>query len=60
MFVYAGCSSLLALFVENGPYHIVERNNGGDDSSSSLLRLNPHSWNSNATVIYLDQPAGTG
>lgn len=58
-----GCSSMLALFVENGPYRIVERGSGGGAAaadSSRLLRLNPHSWNSNATVIYLDQPAGTG
>lgn len=56
-----GCSSLMALFVENGPYKIVERVDGeGVADSSRLLRLNPHSWNSNATVIYLEQPAGTG
>lgn len=56
-----GCSSMLALFVENGPYRIVEHGGGAAvEDSSRLLRLNPHSWNSNATVIYLDQPAGTG
>ena len=46
-----GCSSQLALFGENGPY-IVE-----DDLS---LTLNPQSWNNNATVIWVDQPVGTG
>ena len=46
-----GCSSQLALFGENGPY-IVE-----DDLS---LTLNPESWNNNATVIWIDQPVGTG
>ena len=46
-----GCSSQLALFGENGPY-VVE-----DDLS---LTLNPFSWNSNATVIWIDQPAHTG
>lgn len=52
---------MLALFIENGPYHIVERRGDhGEEDSSRLLRLNPHSWNSNATVIFLDQPAGTG
>ena len=52
---------MLALFVENGPYRIVARRGGSDsEDSSRVLRLNPHSWNSNATVIYLDQPAGTG
>jgi len=46
-----GCSSLLALFEENGPYSV---NKLGE------LELNPYSWNSNATAIWVDQPAGTG
>lgn len=46
-----GCSSLLALFFENGPYKVDEQLN---------LHLNPYSWNSNATVIWVDQPVGTG
>jgi carboxypeptidase C (cathepsin A) len=46
-----GCSSLLALFQENGPYTI---------GSGTNLNLNPYSWNSNATVLYVDQPVGTG
>ena len=46
-----GCSSQLALFAENGPYIV------NDDLS---LELNPHSWNTNATVIWIDQPVGTG
>ena len=39
------------MFGENGPY-VVE-----DDLS---LTLNPSSWNSNASVIWVDQPVGTG
>jgi carboxypeptidase C (cathepsin A) len=46
-----GCSSLVALFAENGPYIIAE------DLS---LSLNPFSWNSNASVIWIDQPVNTG
>ncbi|GMI25104.1 hypothetical protein TrRE_jg3542, partial [Triparma retinervis] len=46
-----GCSSQLALFGENGPY-VVE-----DDLT---LKLNQQSWNNNATVIWVDQPVGTG
>jgi len=46
-----GCSSELALFMENGPFKV------NDDLT---LRVNPYSWNSNATLIYVDQPGGTG
>jgi len=46
-----GCSSLVALFYENGPYHI-EKN--------LSLTLNPYAWNSHANVLWIDQPVGTG
>jgi carboxypeptidase C (cathepsin A) len=46
-----GCSSMLALFYENGPYQI---------ESDLSLKLNPYSWNSFANVLWIDQPAGTG
>ncbi len=46
-----GSSSFLGMFWENGPYKI------GDDLS---LRDNPFSWNTNATYLMIDQPAGTG
>ena len=47
-----GCSSEVALFGENGPCKV---NADGTDTIN-----NPYSWNSNATVIYIDQPTGTG
>ena len=47
-----GCSGMLALVVENGPCHL------SDDGMTSSL--NPYSWNNNATLIYIDQPTGTG
>ncbi len=46
-----GCSSSLALFVENGPFTINE------DLS---LKANPYSWNQNANLLFVDQPVGTG
>lgn len=46
-----GCSSLGGLFYENGPSSV--------DENLKLVR-NANSWNSNANVIYLDQPVGTG
>merc|ERR1712228_890138 len=36
---------------ENGPYHI---------QSDLTLTMNPYSWNSNASVIWIDQPSFTG
>ena len=47
-----GCSSELALFAENGPCKV---NKVGDDTT-----LNPNSWNTQANLLYIDQPPGTG
>ncbi|KAL8642100.1 MAG: hypothetical protein Q9228_001185 [Teloschistes exilis] len=46
-----GCSSLTGLFLELGPSFIDEDLN---------VVQNPYSWNSNASVIFLDQPVNTG
>ncbi|ODV96937.1 hypothetical protein PACTADRAFT_38824 [Pachysolen tannophilus NRRL Y-2460] len=46
-----GCSSLTGLFFELGPSSI--------DSKIKPIR-NPTSWNSNASVIFLDQPVNVG
>lgn len=46
-----GCSSLTGLFFELGPSSI----------NAKLETVhNPHSWNNNATVIFLDQPVNVG
>ena len=50
-----GCSSLLAAFTENGPCLVPET---GPNAGKAVF--NPYGWNSNATVIWLDQPAGVG
>mmetsp|Transcript_16350 Transcript_16350/g.25524 ORF Transcript_16350/g.25524 Transcript_16350/m.25524 type:complete len:531 (+) Transcript_16350:46-1638(+) len=47
-----GCSSTLALLFENGPCKV---NESGDGTVS-----NPNSWNTNAHMLWLDQPAGVG
>uniref|UniRef100_A0A060TBY4 Carboxypeptidase n=1 Tax=Blastobotrys adeninivorans TaxID=409370 RepID=A0A060TBY4_BLAAD len=46
-----GCSSLTGLFFELGPASI--------NKEGHPVR-NPHSWNNNASVIFLDQPVNTG
>jgi len=47
-----GCSSEVALFGENGPCKV--------NADGTATMVNPYSWNKNATLIYVDQPAGTG
>jgi cathepsin A (carboxypeptidase C) len=47
-----GCSSTLALLSENGPCSVNPEGTG--------TVPNPYGWNANATVIWLDQPAGVG
>ena len=53
-----GCSSMLAMFTENGPYNF--RYNPGSVEDRFKFEYNEYSWNNNANVLYLDQPVGTG
>ncbi|KAL8501333.1 hypothetical protein ACS0TY_020758 [Phlomoides rotata] len=46
-----GCSGSLALFYENGPFHL------SDDLS---LVWNDFGWDKGTNIIFLDQPTGTG
>lgn len=46
-----GCSGMLALLTEQGPFNMNEH---------GTLSLNPWSWNRNANVIYVESPAGVG
>lgn len=46
-----GCSSELALFYENGPFHIT---------SNLSLEWNDFGWDKVSNLIYVDQPTGTG
>lgn len=47
-----GCSSLLGLFMENGPVVM--------DDYDPKFRINDFSWNKEANIFYLESPAGVG
>ncbi|QSZ34723.1 hypothetical protein DSL72_007578 [Monilinia vaccinii-corymbosi] len=47
-----GCSSMIGLFQENGPCQFY--------NGESKPRLNRHSFNQFANMIYIDQPVGVG
>jgi carboxypeptidase C (cathepsin A) len=46
-----GCSSLDGFFYEHGPFLFYE---------GTTLQPNPYAWNLNASMIYLEAPAGVG
>ncbi|XP_020214804.2 serine carboxypeptidase-like [Cajanus cajan] len=46
-----GCSSELALFYENGPFHIA---------NNLSLVWNVFGWDQASNIIFVDQPTGTG
>lgn len=46
-----GGPSQFGLFVENGPYHVSE---------SLQLVPNPYSWSKRFSMLWIDQPVGTG
>lgn len=47
-----GCSSMLGFLQEHGPYKL--------DDGATNFTVNDYSWNKEATVIYLESPAGVG
>jgi serine carboxypeptidase-like clade 2 len=52
-----GCSGLMGLFVENGPFRVVPSENG----SSTKLEYYPGlSWTQFANVLWVEQPAFVG
>jgi cathepsin A (carboxypeptidase C) len=47
-----GCSSMTGLLFENGPCKV--------SADGKTTTLNPYSWTTNANVMWVDQPPGTG
>lgn len=47
-----GCSSLLGMFMENGPWVV-------DDCNNTFYE-NQYSWNQRVSVLYIEGPAGVG
>ncbi|XP_071092311.1 lysosomal protective protein-like [Haliotis cracherodii] len=47
-----GCSSLLGLLTENGPFRVA--------TDGKTVQYNPHSWNAIANMLFLEAPAGVG
>lgn len=50
-----GCSSLFGATTENGPIFLKK-----DKSGKVIAIKSKYSWNSNANVLYVDNPLGTG
>ncbi|GAA0139747.1 serine protease [Lithospermum erythrorhizon] len=46
-----GCGGEIALFYENGPFHITD---------NLSLAWNEYGWDKVSNIIYVDQPTGTG
>jgi len=52
-----GCSSLIGLMTENGPFRAVA---SADSLSGVALQRSAISWNRVANLLYIDAPAGVG
>lgn len=53
-----GASSLYGLFEEIGPFRVGGAS--GDVTQEYALEWNPHSWNRNYSLLFVDSPVGTG
>ena len=47
-----GCSSLIGMVYENGPFTFKE--------GTSNFKINPHAWNKRVNLLYISSPAGVG
>lgn len=60
-----GASSLYGLFEEIGPFSVTLATAtataaGNRTSDRYSLRPNPHTWNRNYSLLFVDNPVGTG
>ncbi|KAE8183332.1 hypothetical protein CF328_g8218 [Tilletia controversa] len=56
-----GCSSAVGLFQELGPCTVPLRNGAMPlGPPINATRWNPHSWNSQSSIIFIDQPVDVG
>ena len=51
-----GCSGLLGLFTELGPWRPIR----DPDTGHLQLKRNPYSWTRKANMLFVEQPAGVG
>ncbi len=47
-----GCSSLIGMSYENGPFFFTE--------GTADFEVNPHAWNMKANLLYISSPGGVG
>ena len=47
-----GCSSMLGLLTENGPFHL--------NAAGTTVHENVFAWNKQANIIYMESPGGVG
>ncbi|STX37551.1 S10 family serine carboxypeptidase-like protein [Legionella feeleii] len=54
-----GCSSMVGLFIENGPY-LLQNLETVTKPAAYHFKENPYAWTKVSHMLYLDNPVGTG
>lgn len=55
-----GCSSMIGMMHEHGPFTIEPAAQGAKNGLKYNLKRNPYSWSEVANVLYVEQPIRTG